>query len=66
MNKEEVKREIASSVESYLKDYFANQKEYIWSLFCKCEPDLNKFLQIQAMAKALIDLEKQILTDKNL
>lgn len=66
IEKEEIKKEIASSVEKYLKDFFEQQRKYIWSLLCKCEPDLNKLLQIQSMAKALDDLEKQILIDKNL
>lgn len=64
MNKEDIKKEIATTVENYLRNFIEEEKKRIWSSLCMCEPDFNKLLQIQARAKAIDDLEKKILSDK--
>jgi len=64
MQQKEIIQEIARQVEDYLKDFFEEERLRIYRDLCNCEPNLEKFLQIQARAKVLKDLEQQILIDK--
>jgi len=65
MHQKEITIEIARQVEEYLKNFFNEEKQRIFRDLCNCEPNLEKFLQIQARAKILKDLEQQILIDKS-